>query len=248
MGSLMIKKYSETVDSSSIRVIVVEEDAVFLDLIVMILKKLDYDVIGVSNSAALYRELIDYSFDIVLLDADLSGDDSFAITHQLRAMQRTRLLGIILLFSNDQMLARVEGLRSGADVCMRKPVNPQQIHAQIQSLYRRISLASTHSGGVLWRFCLSEWTLVTPSGAEIELTHLETKVMHILALHSGQPVSRQDIISTALNQNPLAYDERRLEALISRLRKKIAKKYFASQPIKAAHSVGYMFSDQVEMN
>jgi DNA-binding response OmpR family regulator len=97
-----------------------------------------------------------------------------------------------------------------------------------------------------WRFSRNSWKLITPSGVDIVLTHLETLLLDILADSPGRPVRRKDIIATALQQDPLAYDERRLEAVVSRLRRKIAKFYTASQPIKVAHSVGYIFADPIE--
>lgn len=243
----MLNKNSDVMDVSAIRILLVEEDAVFRDLNSLILKSLGYDLVCCSSGADLYRELVAHSFDIVLLDADLSGDDSLVLTQQLRGMHRTKALGIILLGSDDRISARIKGLKSGADAYMRKPVSPQQIHAQIESLYRRISLNSDQPTALLWRFSATDWKLFAPSGVLIELTHLEAKLVHNLATHSRQPVSRREIISKALNQDPMIYDERRLEAVISRLPKKIAKRYFASQPIKVAHSVGYMFSDKVDI-
>ena len=232
--------------SKMIRIVVVEDDDAFREIVVLSLINRGYQATGVHDSAALYRELIERPADIVVLDVELSGDNGFTIANQLRAMQRTRLLGIIMLTSHSDLQTRVDGLESGADMFLTKPANPREITASIDSLYRRLNLNAEAQGSRPWRFIRTEWKLIAPSGAEIMLTHLETLLVDILVEGRGRPVSRRTIISTALQQDPLAYDERRLEAVISRLRRKIAKSYGSSQPIKVAHSVGYIFADPIE--
>src|SRR5437016_11791393 len=102
--------------STLIRIVVVEDDDVFRDLIVTSLLRQGCQAAGVHDSAALFRELIERPADIVVLEVQLSGDSGFAIANQLRSMQRTRLLGIIMLTSHDDLQMRIEGLESGADM------------------------------------------------------------------------------------------------------------------------------------
>ncbi len=229
--------------SSKVRIVVVDADDAFRNAIVGGLLQQKYEVSGVHDNEALYRELIERPVDIVILDADSS---SLAIASQLRAMQRTCRLGIVMLASQRNMHMCVKGLECGADVFLAKHSGHQEILANIHSLHRRLIFSLPPRQRTPWRFSRSEWKLFAPSGAEILLTRLETLLIDILADGRGQPVRRKDIISTALDQNPLAYDERRLEAVVSRLRKKITKIYRASQPIKAAHSIGYMFAESIE--
>jgi DNA-binding response OmpR family regulator len=229
-----------------IRIVLVDDDDVFRELIGTNLSRRGYQVASVRDGAALYRELIEHPADIVVLDIDLPGDNGLLIAGQLRAMQRTRLYGIIILTSDSNLQMRLDGLDSGADVFLTKPTTPLEINAHIQSLYRRLTLNLQSHDQRPWRFSRNSWKLIAPSGAEIVLTHLETLLLDILADSPGRPVRRKDIISKALQQDPLAYDERRLEAVVSRLRRKIAKSYAASQPIKVAHSVGYIFADPIE--
>lgn len=234
--------------ADKIRIILVEDDEVFRDLVEANLTLQGHQVTGVRDGAALYRELIERPADIVVLDVDLPGDSGLLIASQLRAMQRTRLYGIIMLTSDSDMTTRLAGFDSGADVFLVKPTNPLEINAQILSLYRRLTQYAQPGEQTPWRFSRNSWKLIAPSGADIVLTHLETLLIDILADSPGRPVRRKDIIATALQQDPLAYDERRLEAVVSRLRRKIAKFYDASQPIKVAHSVGYIFADPIERN
>jgi DNA-binding response OmpR family regulator len=107
-----------------IRIVLVEDDDIFRELIEANLSKRGYQVAGVRDGAALYRELIEHPADIVVLDVDLPGDNGLLIASQLRAMQRTRLYGIIMLTSDNNMQTRLDGLDSGADVFLTKPHHP----------------------------------------------------------------------------------------------------------------------------
>jgi DNA-binding response OmpR family regulator len=78
---------------------------------------------------------------------------------------------------------------------------------------------------------------------EIELSHLEASFLDIVIRNSGDPVSRRDIISKGFGKDFLAYDVRRLEAVVSRLRRKIHERCPLARPIKVVHSVGYIFAE-----
>lgn len=228
-----------------IRIIAVDNDDAFRCAFMKNLVRQGLDVKGVPDNAALYRELLEHSADIVILDAAATDSDSFVAAKHLRAMQRTYRLGIIMLAPDHDVQMCIHALQCGADMFLTKKTDHREIHANILSLHRRLLIDSPSPARAPWRFSRSEWKLFAPSGAEILLTHLETLLIDILADHRGKAVPRKDIISTALHQNPLAYDPRRLEAVVGRLRRKIVKIYGSSQPIRAAHSVGYMFADSI---
>ena len=69
--------------------------------------------------------------------------------------------------------------------------------------------------------------------------------MRVFAQASEHFATRRSLIE-ALGHDYLAYDEQRLEAMISRLRKKIAP--LGDNPIKAAHGRGYVFTQTLKIN
>ncbi len=228
-----------------IRIIVVEDNVLFRELLVSNLTQAGHYAIGVGDSAGLYRELLHAGADIVVLDVELPDQNGFDIARALRSMSSTRRIGIIMVTSHDSTDYRVGGISSGADIYMTKPVHPKELDAYVQGLYRRLNGSKDESGARRWCYRKQASQLLAPSGTALALTHTEAAFVEILARHAGSPVERRDIISLALKKNLLDYDTRRLEAMVSRLRKKIRAAYPLSQPIKVAHAVGYLFSEDI---
>jgi DNA-binding response OmpR family regulator len=228
-----------------IRIIVVEDNLLFRELLVSLLTKAGHHATGVGNSAGLYRELLHTAADMVVLDVELPDQNGFDIARELRAMHSTRRIGIIMVTAHDSPEERVDGISSGADIYMTKPVHPDELEAYVQRLYRRLHDSAEESGTRRWHYRKQAGQLMAPSGTTLELTHTEAAFVDILARHAGKPVERRDIIALALKKNPIDYDTRRLEAMVSRLRKKIRAAYPLSQPIKVAHAVGYLFMEDI---
>lgn len=229
-----------------IRVILVEDHISLRSEIVSCLCDEGLDAIGVGSSNELFFELLRKPVHVIIMDIGLPGENGMAILQKLRSLEGAWDLGIIMLTGHFELSCRLECLANGADAFLIKPVEIDELIAYIFSLYRRTHLNEKPTGSSKWQFNHREWRLFCPSGATIELSHLESELVKILAEHAGNPVRRRDIISIAFKQDPLAYDNRRLEAIVSRLRRKIHALYPISQPIRAVHSIGYVFTDTVK--
>lgn len=228
-------------------IIIVENEDTLRDEVVTALMCEAYSVRGVASRGELYKSILDSPVEIVIIDADINGVRGADIVMELRGMNRTSGVGIIMFAAAGCKEDCVKGLKSGADACLVKPVDLVELSAQIQSLCRRLGAQAPASVATLWRYRLNERLLVTPSGVEIELTHLESRFIRHLAARPGEPFRRRDIIAKGLEMNPDEYDERRLEAMVSRLRRKIQQHCPVRQPVKVAYSLGYLFADPIEL-
>lgn len=230
-----------------IRIILVEDNIGLRSDLVSSLRAEGLDVTGVGGSTELFFELLQKPVDIVIMDIGLAGESGMAILQQLRSLENQRYLGIIMLTGHFEMNYRVECLANGADAYLTKPVEIEELAAYIQNVHRRVRAGADTYAPLKWQFNHREWRLLCPTGAVIELSRLESEFLKILVEHAGSPVKRKDIIAMAFKQDPIAYDSRRLEAIVSRLRRKIHALYPLSQPIKAVHSVGYVFTDTIRL-
>jgi DNA-binding response OmpR family regulator len=228
------------------QIVMVDDDQDLRDEIVFYFARDGFRICGVPDSASLYRYLMQVKVDIVILDVKLIGEDGFTVASHLRTIPQTRNIGIIMLTGGDEARLRIDGLNHGADVYLVKPIDVRELSAYIGSLHRRLHLTPAVDSIKGWRFLRNKGKLISPSGIEIDLTHLETAFIAMIAHNAGHPVKRKDIISIGFGQQVLAYDNRRLDAIVSRLRRKIIMKYPRSQPIKVAHSVGFIFVDPIE--
>ena len=97
-----------------------------------------------------------------------------------------------------------------------------------------------------WQLNLSQLELIAPDGRQILLSHNECCVLRAAANANGKLISRKVLVE-ALGQDFWHYDERRLESLISRLRRKLAS--YASQgfPIRGVKGQGYLFGVELRI-
>ena len=63
---------------------------------------------------------------------------------------------------------------------------------------------------------------------------------------SGETLSREEIIR-ALGGRPDVYDERRLEVLVRRFRRKITDAGFDKFPLVTVYGQGYAFNERLEL-
>lgn len=84
---------------------------------------------------------------------------------------------------------------------------------------------------------IAEWGIVAPNGKQVTLSVYEFLFLKFLHENVGQPVSR-DSIAQALGREK-RFTGNRLEALVSRLRRKMAGACPGWAPIRAVHGYGY---------
>lgn len=211
------------------------------------LQKMGHHVTDVPYAAELNRHIAAHPCDIVVVGSYEPHSDTLGTIARLHARRR---LGIVVLANAEQPEARIAALGSGADVCITRPCDPREIAAIVESLGRRIRDAHDHhtpepcidraKPSDAWLLMSRKWLLLSPDGKQVQLTATECSLLSLLLAHAGKPVSRREIV-TALGYDYRHYDERRLEALVSRLRRKLGR-HPEGTPIRVAHGFGYAFT------
>jgi len=220
---------------SRAKVVVIEDNRDLLDDVVLYLRRKGFDAVGMADSLSLDRWYAEAGIDILVLDVNLPGEDGFSIARRLSG---NPLLGIILLTGRSDILDKVKGLEGGADAYLCKPIDLQELVAAISALLRRMKCATPTERN--WTLDPARHWLTTPGGRKIALSGQETILMSTLALRPGG-ADRAEIIR-ALGENPDIYDPRRLEALVSRLRRKLKSLGEGEEFLRAHRSSGYLFA------
>lgn len=204
-----------------IRVVMVEDDVDLCEETVYNLSQADIDAVGLHDGAGLYRHLMKASVDIVVLDVGLPGEDGYAVARHLRESPSTKSVGIIMLTALGESDNRIEGMDSGADIYLVKPTPIKELRAAIACLARRLHLSPESLRHPVWYYSPSTWTLLAPSGACTKLSSSEKSLIEFFLCHAGSVAKRRDIVGKALGEDYRIYDQRRLEAIVSRLRRKL---------------------------
>jgi PAS domain S-box-containing protein len=96
-----------------------------------------------------------------------------------------------------------------------------------------------------WRLSASPPQLIPPGFAPIALSAQDYTVLLALAT-GGKSVSRKTIVS-ALGEDFLDYDQRRLDTQMRRLRRKVEQACGLQLPVTTLRGVGYRFYDEIEV-
>lgn len=229
-----------------ITVVVVEDDEDLRDEVIDFLTALGIAARGVGSGAALDRALVEEPADAVVLDLALPGEDGTSIARRLRAEAPS--IGIVMVTSRAGLEERVLGYETGADVYLVKPVDLPELVAAIRATTRRLDRGGTAAGtrpALAWTLDPGTWRLSAPSGVSVELTRAEMQVLEMLSEQPGQPVSRE-AIARHMGKSPEAGDLRYVDAIVSRLRRKINDTLGWDAPIRTAHARGYRFAGELE--
>jgi two-component system response regulator MtrA len=170
--------------------------------------------------------------DLVLLDVMLPRLDGLEVC---RAIRRESTVPIVMLTARADTIDVVVGLESGADDYVRKPFEMPELVARVRAaLRRRRPGADTGSGTgsdragsdkhaalVLGSLEIDEaGRMVTRDGVDIPLTRTEFDLLVELARHSGQVLTRDQLLDRVWGYDYLG-DSRLVDVAIGRLRARI---------------------------
>jgi len=224
-----------------IHVLVVEDENRLRADLVDYLSMRGHFATGVASAASFREALRDETPDVIVMDVELPDGNGFSLLEELR---KTSECGVIMLTAHGDAESRIRGYESGADIYLVKHSPLKEIDAAIRRLARRIRMpvsAGSPMSSQAWSLDLRGWTLRSPAGQAIQLTASELAFLNQVMRQNGNPSTRQKL-ATAVARPQTSFDDRHLDAVVSRLRKKIETETGGKSPIRAAYGVGYAFS------
>ncbi|MBU0724096.1 MAG: response regulator transcription factor [Alphaproteobacteria bacterium] len=222
------------------RIIVVEDEPSLRTDLVDYLRSCGYDADGTGLARGLAPLLAERPTDIVILDITLPDGNGIDLAREIRA---NSACGIIILTAHSGAESRISGLESGADAYLVKHASLREIEATVNSLLRRLKLADDQPGDTAgqWQHDATNWLLIAPNGQHVKLTATEDAFMEALVANAGVACSR-DALALALSRPSLITNERNLDAIVRRLRRKIEQTSGLPAPIKMSYGKGYIFT------
>ena len=135
----------------------------------------------------------DEDFDLFVLDIGLPGKDGFAVLRELRADGQR--LPVIILSARDEITDKVSGLEHGADDYVTKPFRFEELLARVRV---RLRGEGTQETTVLRAGDLTldlRTRRANIEGRTIELSAREFTMLEVFLRHSGQVLSREQLLS-----------------------------------------------------
>lgn len=222
------------------RILIVEDEAALRDDLVDYMRLQGFDASGIGTAAELMTALQkDALPEVVILDVTLPDGDGFQLARTIRTLLDC---GIIMLTAHGDTESRVRGFDSGADIYLVKHTALREITAAVHSLLRRLPQdRPVENATSAWVLDAIGWTLLSPNGQAIKLTATENTFVGALIANAGLPCAREDLAGI-LARRQTQFDNRHLDAVASRLRRKIFNQTRIEPPIKSVYGIGYSFS------
>ncbi len=201
------------------RILLIEDDASILRGLELNLGLEGYQVRATMDGTSGLAAAAEWKPDLVLLDIMLPGISGYEVCRELR--RRGSKVPILVLSAKGTEMDRVQGLDLGADDYVTKPFGLQELLARVKALLRR-SRPTDKERLVAFGEVEADYTAgeVRRSGAAVELTVRELKLLEYLTGREGRIVTRQTILDAVWGENYFG-TERTVDNFITRLRQKL---------------------------
>lgn len=217
-----------------VKILVVEDDRNFNDLIATILRQNGYTVQGAENPPAAYDLLQSEQFDLVLSDIMMPQVDGYQFAQELRRTDPS--IPILFITARDDIASKEKGFNSGIDDYMVKPINFNELLLRIKALLRRAKITADNLLIVGNLTLNNEAITAQVNHQSVDVTVREFQILYKLLSYPDHAFSRAELINEFWD---LASDTsmRAVDVYITKLREKF--KAADGFTIKTIHGLGY---------
>ncbi|WP_102026694.1 response regulator YycF [Salirhabdus sp. Marseille-P4669] len=223
------------------KVLVVDDEKPIADILQFNLEREGYEVVCAYDGEQAVELAHQERPDLVLLDIMLPKKDGMEVCREIRGSYS---MPIIMLTAKDSEIDKVLGLELGADDYVTKPFSNRELIARVKANLRRHQKNDEQGTGESQDIHIGKLIIhpdaytVTRDGDEIELTHREFELLHYLARHIGQVMTREHLLETVWGYDYYG-DVRTVDVTVRRLREKIEENPSDPKWIVTRRGVGY---------
>lgn len=236
------------------RIALVEDEPDIRQSIEEYLRLAGFPVWGAGSAEAFYRQFAASPVDVVVLDLGLPGEDGLAVA---RLLETNPAVAVIIVSARDSLDDRLLGLRAGADRYLVKPVDLEELTANIRAVMKRLGSHPSASAQLsspgeicasspLWELDINNWQLIAPNRQALKMTAHELALLRRLFAVHGETVQKKQLANEVFG--PLITNaSNRLNVLVTRLRKKAADHFDEQLPLTTVHQIGYAFTERANL-
>ncbi len=196
-------------------ILVVDDDQKIKELISQYLIEQNFIVTTAESSAEAKDRMELFSFDLIVLDIMMPGQDGLDLTREIRSKTD---LPIILLTAKGDPSDRIKGLELGADDYVPKPFEPKELLLRIKNILNKIKKLKEINEVINFgeaKLYIKKMIIKNKENI-FKINISEKKLLEQMILSAGKVFDRNDI-SKLINLKK----ERAVDVMITRLRQKI---------------------------
>ena len=228
------------------KILIVDDEKPISDIIKFNLTKEGYETVTAFDGREAIEKFEEENTDLIILDLMLPELDGLEVAKEVR---KTSHIPIIMLSAKDSEFDKVIGLEIGADDYVTKPFSNRELLARVKAHLRRTeniesAVAEENASSSNSEITIGDLKILPDAfvaqkrGEDIELTHREFELLHHLATHMGQVMTREYLLETVWGYDYFG-DVRTVDVTIRRLREKIEDTPSRPEYILTRRGVGY---------
>ena len=225
------------------KILVVDDEKPISDIIKFNLEKEGYEIVTAFDGEEALEKVEEESPDLIVLDVMLPKIDGLEVVREVR---KKHSMPIIMVTAKETEIDKVLGLELGADDYVTKPFSNRELVARVKANLRRQSSTQsaeqeeieTHDLQIGALVIHPDAYYVTKRDQTSELTHREFELLHYLARHVGQVMTREHLLEEVWDFDYLG-DVRTVDVTIRRLREKVEDNPSHPNYIITRRGVGY---------
>jgi DNA-binding NarL/FixJ family response regulator len=125
------------------RLLIVDDEPNLLRAVDAVLRAEGFETRTARNGREALLSVAQNQPDLIVSDVRMPGMDGYALARRLRSTPGFELIPIVFLSAKDEIQDRIEGFRSGVDVYLTKPFEPDELVAVIRNILLRIEQTHT---------------------------------------------------------------------------------------------------------
>lgn len=220
------------------RALIVEDEAAVADDLARVLQAAGFVVDVARDGEEAWFKGSTEDYDVAILDLGLPRLDGLTVLRRWR--DESRSFPVIVVSARNDWTEKVAGIEAGADDYLGKPFEIVELVARVRGLVRRaggrISASIRMGSLVLDTHRMS----ASYGGRPIRLSQLEFRFLHYLAHQGGRAVSAGELAEHLYGAEEPG-DTNAIEALVTRLRRKIAP-----EAIETRRGFGYRIAGDLQ--
>lgn len=124
-------------EAKQIKILVVDDEEDFLDIIRQVLEPHKFDVICLNDGVSVVDVLRKEQPDFMILDVNMPVKNGYEVCREIRQNPEFAELPILMLTIRNQDKEVISGLDCGADDYLTKPFDPAELVARIHKVLKR---------------------------------------------------------------------------------------------------------------
>ena len=223
------------------KILVVEDEADVLDLLLINLRAAGFTVVTVEDGAQVVAKVRSEAPSLIILDLMLPKMSGLEICKVLKSDAATRHIPVIMLTAKAEEVDKIVGLELGADDYVTKPFSPRELILRINRSLRR----GKNDAPAVERLTVGELVLdharheVTVKKEPVELTATEFKLLALLMERRGRVQGRDRLLNDVWGYESVI-DTRTVDTHVRRLREKLGP---LASYIETVRGVGYRIAE-----